>query len=449
MFSALLALSTSINVIRCDVGKAVEMMKTGSTFLLALSSNDYEYPTYSRYFIRSAHHSTVEAQFAIVDTSSAENALDQLSIKQTPALIYVENGVVLRAQYRGFDDDFIGAFINSNFVAPIQTIQTEEELTSFYRSTAVGLIVAQKDATQEKYPELVKFYRDNFYDTAVVFANPELFEKEGFYLYRYLDSELVELPDLSTATPEQITNALNEESLPELSRINTFIAADYERSKQIFAILMLSMDDFYLSQENLELAHAIKDKANINVTYTDIENSQFVGINYGLPDSLDSTLAIIDASGQRVMKYMLPNELTIENALALIESVKQGTATPFWKSELEPIVAKGELQVITANTLTQIIKDKKDVLVGVYYSSTDPIEPYVNATREAVKDPKNVVYGKFSVARNDWSGPIVGDDLPFLVCFKAGKVTYAQKMAETEEEVSKQIKEALEKNDEL
>ena len=174
-----------------------------------------------------------------------------------------------------------------------------------------------------------------------------------------------------------------------------------------------------------------------------LENSQFCGISYGLPDSLDSTMAIIDPSGERLMKYMLPDELNQENAIALIENVKAGKATPFWRSELDPVNTKGQLQVITANTLTQLINDKKDAIIAVYYSSQEPLQPYYKATSALVKDPKNIIYGRFSAALNDWSGPVVGDDLPCLVCFKNGKLVYAKKMEETDAEVSKQIAEAL------
>ena len=444
MFSLLLSLCFSVSVLRTDVQSAVDLMKTGSTFILALSSLDFEYPTYSRTFIRSAHLSQVNAQFLVVDTSSSENALELLSIKQTPALIYVKDGEVLRAQYRGFDDEFVVSFINTNFIEPIKTIKSEEELNEFYSSTAVGFIIAKNGASEAQFPEVLKFHRNNFFDTVTVFADPSLFESEGFYLYRYLDAELVELPDLSTATEQEIASAINAVSLPEFSRINSYVSGEYESTKQIFAILMLSMDDFYLSQENLDLARAIKEKADINVTYMDLENSAFVGMTYGLPDSLDSTMAIIDASGNRLFKYMLSSELNEKNALELIDQVKQGTATPFWRSELESNPVEGELQAITANSLTQLIKDKKDAVIAIYYSSKEPIEPYINATQPLLKDPKNVIYGRFSLALNDWSGPIVGDDLPFLVAFKEGKVSYAKKLEETEEAVSKQIKEALE-----
>ena len=443
MFSLFLSFCFSVSVLRTDVQNAVELMKTGSTFLLALSSLDFEYPTYSRTFIRSAHLSQVNAQFAVVDTSSSENALELLQIKQTPALIYVKDGEILRTQYRGFEDEFVVSFINTNFIEPIKTLKTQEDLTAFYSSTAVGFIVAKSGATEEQYPEILKFHRNNFYDTVTVFADPSLFESEGFYLYRYLDSELVELPDLSTATEVEIAQALNAVSLPEFSRINSYVASDYEQTKQVFAILMLSMDDFYLSQENLDLARAIKEKADINVTYMDIENSAFVGMTYGLPDSLDSTMAVIDASGNRIFKYMLSSELNEKNALELIDQVKQGTATPFWRSELESTPVEGELQTITANSLTQLIKDKKDALIAIYYSSKEPIEPYVNATQPLLKDPKNIIYGRFSLALNDWSGPIVGDELPFLVALRGGKVAYAKKLEDTEEAVAKQIKEAL------
>jgi thiol-disulfide isomerase/thioredoxin len=424
-------------------------MKTGPTFIIALSSKDFEYSTYSRSFIRGAHLSTVQANYVVCDAAEDQNATEKLEIKQIPALLYAKDGKVIRAQFRGFEEDFVVAFINTNFISDIQKIETSEELDNFYASTAVGLIVAKPDASAEKYPEIAKFHKDFFFDTVVVFANPALFAKEGFYLYRYLDSTVNELPDLTSSDANQIAEAITESSQPEFSKINSYVAAQYERTNQTFAILMLAMDDFYLSQENLDLARNIKAQTGINVTYTDIENSQFAGMAYGLPDSLDSTMAIIDASTNRIFKYMLSSELTLENAVALIESVKEGKATPFWRSEIEPINKEGEIQHITANTLTQLIKDKKDAIIAVYYSSLEPIEPFLNATKPLVKDPKGIVYGKFSVALNDWSGPAVGDELPFIVGFKGGKVTYGKKMEETEVDVAKQIAEATAATDEL
>jgi hypothetical protein len=449
MFYSLLGLTRAISISYGNVDKTLEIMKTGPTFIIAVSSKDFEYAEFSRTFIRGAHLSTVDANYVVCDTADDENAAEKFEIKQLPALLYAKDGKVIRSQYRGFEEDFIIAFINTNYISDIRVIKTQEELENFYASTASGLIVAKSDASAENYPNISLFHKDFFFDTVVAFVEPSLFANEGFYLYRYLDSSIVELPDLSTADPNQIAEVITESSQPEFLKLNSYVASLYERTNQTFAILMLEMDDFYLSQENLDLARDIYKRTGINVTYTDIENSQFAGFAYSLPDSLDSTMAVIDASKQRLFKYMLPNELTLENAVALIEGVREGTATPFWRSEIDPINKEGEIQHITANTLTHLINDKKDAVIAVYYTSLEPIEPFINATKSLVKDPKGVIYGRFSVGLNDWSGPDVGDELPFIVGFKSGKVTYAKKMEETEAEVAKQIAAAVDATDEL
>jgi hypothetical protein len=38
--------------------------------------------------------------------------------------------------------------------------------------------------------------------------------------------------------------------------------------------------------------------------------------------------------GSKIVKYVLPSRLTVENAAKLVERVRKGTAKPFWRSDL-------------------------------------------------------------------------------------------------------------------
>lgn len=441
MFAAFLTAATSISIKYGDVANALELAKTGPTFMFACSSDEFEYSTISRAFVRSAHLSTVEANYIVIDTSKTPNAKELLGVKDFPCLVYAKNGKVLRTQYRGFDEDFIVAFINTNFIDPIETIKTKEHLEEFYKTTACGIIVAKADASDEKYPHIADFYREYSFEVSVVYVDPAVFGKEGFFLYRYIDSVVLELTDLSNLETSEIISEVNKNTFPEFPKVSSQILNAWESQKQMYVILLLSMDDFYLTQDQLDLIHQIKEHAGVNVTYSDIENSAVVGMTYGLVDVLDSSMAIIDARGDRTFKYMLGKELTAENALELINKVNDGTATKFWKSELEPSIVKGEVQQFSANTLIQAVEDKKDLLLAIYFSNKEPIQPYMEATQDLVKKETGFVYGRFSVALNDWPLKNLGDELPFLVGFKGGKVTYAQKLGETAEVVKKQIEE--------
>lgn len=449
MFAAFLSSVAAIKIQYGNVANALEVMKTGPTFIFACSSDEFEYATISRAFVRSAHLSTVNANYIVVDTSKDANAKELLGVKDFPALIYTKDNKVIRTQYRGFDEDFIVAFINTNFIDPVATISTKEALEEFYASTATGIIVAKADASDEKYPRLAEFYREYFYEISVVYVNPSVFGKEGFFLYRYLDSSIVELPDVVNYDLKQLIEVVNENTFPEFPKITSQVAAMWESQKQMYIILMLQMDDFYLTQEQLDLARKLKEQTGLNITYSDIESSHVTGTMYGLSDVLDSTMAIIDGRGERTFKYMLDKELSLETAVEFVNKVNDGTAKKFWKTELEPQQVKGEIQPFSAVSLLQFVEDKKDALLAIYYSNLAPIEPYVNATKELVKNSKDIVYGRFSVAMNDWPLQNVGEDLPFVVGIKGGKITYAKKMEETTEGVEKQIAEYKASKDEL
>ena len=162
MIASLLGLARSISISYANVDKTLEIMKTGPTFIVAVSSKDFEYSAYSRSFVRGAHLSTVQANYVVCDVAEDQKATEKLEIKQVPALLYAKDGKVIRAQFRGFEEDFVVAFINTNFISDIQKIETSEELDNFYASTAVGLIVAKSDASAEKYPGIAMFYKDFF-----------------------------------------------------------------------------------------------------------------------------------------------------------------------------------------------------------------------------------------------------------------------------------------------
>ena len=216
---------------------------------------------------------------------------------------------------------------------------------------------------------------------------------------------------------------------------------------------MLVMEDFYLTKDQLQLARDIKEKTGLNVTYADVENSQVLSVVYGLPDSLDSTLSVIDPSSKRIIKYMLQDTLNLDNAIKLIKSIDDGKATPYFKSEPEGHSTKIGCQILSVNSknLQNIVKTKKSAVLAIYVSSHDPMEEFVNATQIAKTNFKDVVYGKFSLNTNDWPLEDIDDEIqfPILYVLKNGKRTYVNTIRNSTEAVTLQITEALNKNSEL
>lgn len=456
-FFVLVSHILAIEINQLSLKEALDTVKTGWSFILAANPQDFEYVQLVREFKKAAHFSKINAHFIILDVSTIElqkSVQESLNATQFPCCIFTNNGATKRIQYRGFDDEYLLSFMSTNAVNPPQTIKTKEELDLFYSTTGTGLIIAFKDASPESYPNLVDYYYDFFAEVVVAFADPSLFESEGFYLYRYIDSVVVRLPDnLTNLSFRDISRTIGANLLPEFTKVTTPYAGYLESLKQKFVILMLVMEDFYLTKEQLQLARDIKAKTGLNVTYADVENSQVVSVVYGLPDSLDSTLSVIDPTSKRVLKYMLPETLNLDNAVKLIKSIEEGKATPYFKSESEGHSSKigCQMQSINAKGLQNIVKSKKSAVLALYVSSHDPMEEYVNATEVVKPTFKDVVYGKFSLNTNDWPLEEIDDtiDFPILYILKNGKRTYVNTLGNTTEAVTLQITEALNKNTEL
>ena len=447
----------SVDVKQLNLHDTLDTIKNGWSFILAANSEDFEFIQLVREFKKAAHFSKIDAHFIVLDVSTEElrqSAQEALNTTQFPCCIFANKGSVRRIQYRGFDDEYLLSFMATNAVNPPQTIKTKEELDLFYSTTGTGLIIAFKDATPESYPNLVDYYYDFFAEVVVAFADPSLFESEGFYLYRYIDSVVLRLPDnLTELSFREISQTIALNLLPEFSKITTPLAGYLERLKHKFVVLMLVMEDFYLTKDQLKLARDIKEKTGLNVTYADVENSQVLSVVYGLPDSLDSTLSVIDPSGKRLIKYMLQDTLNLDNAVKLIKSIDDGKATPYFKSEPEGHSSKIGCQILSVNSkgLQNIVKSKKSAVLAIYVSSHDPMEEYVNATQIVKPNFKDVVYGKFSLNTNDWPLEDIDDDIqfPILYVLKNGKRTYVNTVGNTTEAVTLQITEALNKNTEL
>jgi hypothetical protein len=305
------------------------------------------------------------------------------------------------------------------------------------------------NASDETLPELAAFHRDHYHEITFAYVDPQLVPSPGFYLYRYTDGGLAPLPDLAGKRSHDIAVAIAQNLVPEFAKFNGMTAGLYEHENQTFIVLMLVMEDFYLTGEQLRLARQIKDATSLNVTYNDNENTQALAMRYGLPDSLDSTMAVIVTGGRKVLKYMLPGKLTVDNAVKLVDAVTEGTATPFWRSEAG--LSKGEadgLTVITANTLLEHWQAKKTLVLLLYWPGGIP-EAFVNATVIAKQANKGVTFGRFCASTNDWPGEddqtITG--YPWVLIYVGGVKVHSGPVKETTEEIAMEIATALTKTE--
>jgi hypothetical protein len=380
----------------------------------------------------------------ILDTSEPGITPDQFNCTRFPALIFLMDGKIKRVQYRDFDDEFMSAFINTNAVGMPEACRNKTQLEKFYRENALGLVVA---IGRQEYENIELFHREHFNELSIAYAEPSLFEEPGFYLYKSLDNTVTKLPDLRGRDQREIAMILNENIQPEFSKLNSGTAGQLEQDAQVFAVLLLVMEDFYLTPEHLQLARNLKDRTGVNVTYADVENSQICIFRYGLPDSLDSTMGVIDVRGDRLMKYMLTDPLSLESAEKLVNSVLDKTAKPYWKSEID-LGKPGDGPVpVSANQLLEWVEQKKTFSIAMYYTGgNNGLEPYINATALSKSVFPDAIFGKMSMGANDWPlDEFEVTKLPFLVVFVDGEKVYCQPAADTTEEVVLQLTAAFEK----
>jgi hypothetical protein len=315
------------------------------------------------------------------------------------------------------------SFINSHVVS------TRAELDQFYSETQIGLLVAVDAAL----PHLENYYHDHYHEVTLAYASPSLFESPGFYLYRYADSAVVPIADLSALSDHEISAAISHNLYPEFVKFNPVTAHWHERHNRTFLVLMLVMEDFYLTPAQLELARGIRDRTGLNVTYSDNENNQILAMRYGLPDSLDSTMAVIVPAGQKHKKYMMSDPLTLENAVKFADAVRNGSVTQFWRSESLGL-GKGEkdgLTIVSANSFLELIDAKKTFALAVCWPGNN-FDSYKDATAIAKKVVAEGVYGKFSATANDW--PIEDETFtsyPWLLMYVKGKRVYSRPLNES------------------
>ena len=418
----------------------------GWTFVFACSSDSFDFPKLTRTFKRAAHLSFIDgANFVIVDTSLDDIQPSDLNVTTFPAIIFQNDGTSIRAQFRALDEEAMIGFMNTNAVSSPRTVSSEAELNRVFSDSSIALLCAVDGASDDKLPNIARFYRAHFHEVSVFYVKPTLLEKPGFWLYRYLDGNLVELADLTGKDDHEISLEIGQNTLPEFAKLNSMQAALQESLGQPFAILMLVMEDFYLTSEQLEFARELKRRTGCNVTYTDIENSQVASFRYGLPDSLDSTMAVIEPKDGHLYKYVLTEPLTIDNAEKLVKGVKAGTAVKYWKSEVESSAKGDGPQQITANMLVEMVRAKETFSLACYYGHLDQLEAYTNATQIVKEAVPKAKLGRMSLGLNDWPlEDFDGSVMPHLFVFVDGNKVFDGAIPETTEECAMKLTSALE-----
>lgn len=102
-------------------------------------------------------------------------------------------------------------------------------------------------------------------------------------MYRFIDSTLIELHvNLTELHPSPISDLISINFMPEFTRLTGGLSSYFERLRSKFVILMMVMEDFSLTKDQLELSQQIQKNTGLNVTYPNVENNRLLGVTYRL-----------------------------------------------------------------------------------------------------------------------------------------------------------------------
>jgi len=446
MISLYFVLAQSVSKI--TFSKLQNTVKTGKHFILAISSDSYNYYPYVQVFVKSAHQIRSNDSFYILDVSVENVDAEMLNISSLPALISYENGNMLKYHVTVFDTEHVMGFFNSNSFPSIKYIENKSQLPEFQRKTTLGLICTIKNPSTFVANFFESFNKEHFNEVTVAFSDSSLFNGvEGFFVYRFLDHQVVPLGDISSYSEEEIVEMIIENSVPLVHKLDSFYTQFFENEKQRYMILSYPLDGFYLNEEASNEAISISKACSINVSYATFESSDTYK-RLGFPSNKGYSMAIVDHRGKYPKKYLMSSEISIDSATKFCGDVESNKHPYYWKSQ-NISNQSSDLLPVSSNSLRKEASSSDALVMAVYYASDDCLAPLVNVS----KDLKNIGlrFAKFALAYNDWSGE---DDvdfslLPQLIIYKKGKLLHHERMGNTTELVITQIHQVLEKNKEL
>ena len=105
---------------------------------------------------------------------------------------------------------------------------------------------------------------------------------------------------------------------PQIPKFNNYLANAGEKLGEMFVILLLSMDDFYLNDEGLEIAKAIINETRTKVLFSDINEMTSCPLRYRVPEVLNLSLLVISQTENQTLKYLFTDKLTKESAVKFV-----------------------------------------------------------------------------------------------------------------------------------
>ena len=420
-----------------------ELTKGQRTFVLAVSSDTYDFSHTLKLFVTAVHQSRIDGNFVILDVFKENLTESDLNVSVFPAVIYFHRGKSYASTKGKLESDVVLEFLGSHAINEIPHLTTESELQEFLDSAGMGIICAFANASDETLPLLSHSHQKHFMEINIAYCDPKLIGEEGFYVYRLVDDALVKVNGTLFGVDEKALEALlSEYTVPDVFKADTRLTSFLDREKAAFVDIVFDTgSNFYLTPAQIQFARAVKGYCGMNVTYETLSFHYVSKNRYGFPaDVEEEQMRIIDMRGERPLKYMLDGELNLDNANKMCQGFKAGTLSPWWKSEPIPTNQTQQLDDVVALNVGSFVSTGFSA-IGFYYADNQCLRHLVAAKLELEKRADlPLKFAEFSLANNDW--PLADTsfaNLPRLLIFKDGKLLTNEQVADTPEAVIDQI----------
>jgi hypothetical protein len=416
----------------------VHLNDDGVSFVLSISSQSFSYSDYIATFTAAARLTQLDCNFLIVDRDKGALGADDLTGGGGgPNILMLGRGEIIPVLQGHFSVEMAVTVMFSAMAPPIQFIKTESEWQSFLDNTAIGVIAVFHNITNESFRQLRKMHVVHFSELRLAFADPQIFGgSEGIYVWRFADNNISKVVrELPEEYSEELQDILGRYVEPFIPRAEYRVLNNLEEEFRPFLILVFeTADSFYLTPNQLKFAKDLNELSVMKVVYETTDLHALSSRKYGIPDELHNETAFVVVPGvNRTLKYRHPIDANyaLEDLIKWCSDVRNGTATPFWKSA-EP----KENAPIVANNVMEWISEGWSIL-GIFYVDSDCLKAFVAAWK-AFGD--GVRFGTFDLMANDWPGePLFLREFPRIVIFFDGKLVANIRAQETVDQIVAQI----------
>lgn len=438
----------SAKIILSTYDEVSQVVKEKSCFVLVISSDSFNYYSIMSEFRAAARKSQSLMDFYILLVNTLnKKQIQELNCTTFPALIPYYVGKPSDKFYGPFSYGTIFQFINFHSTSNVPFIQTQEELDRFFVTTAAGILITVDSESgvehpnEKEHPVLVDFYYNHFNELSLSFVEKKLLlpllvknnistnDNSRFYLFRFLDEALIQLPDISNATSDFLIQTLYINANPNIHMFDGRIANYFENSNQDFGLIMLNMtNNIYATHAQAEFLRTAKENCNVNISYLPITLVELPYSRYGFPNEQKETFYIIDSREKPQKKFMYTGDFSKTDGIQqFCEFYKKGELKQFYKSgNIQTSEKYTDIDDYNSKDVLDFTKSSEFSVLGVYYTSDDSLMNYSTSVKTMKKENyifDKVKFGQFSIAYNDWPGENTTFlPMPRLLIFENGKL---------------------------